>query len=157
MPEVRRVRPSDVDAVVGLVHDLAAHERAPRECQLTSAQLHDALFRPAPALFGHVAEVDGRVAGFALWFLNFSTWRGTHGIYLEDLYVRPEHRGAGLGTALLSALAGECVRQGYARLEWVVLEWLTPTIEFYRSIGAIPMEEWKIFRLTGEPLRALGS
>jgi GNAT superfamily N-acetyltransferase len=157
MTEVRRIRPSDVDTVVGLVHDLAAHEKAPDECHLTSAQLHEALFRDGPALYGHVAEVDGAVVGFALWFLNFSTWRGTHGIYLEDLYVRPEHRGSGLGIALLKALARECVRRGCSRLEWVVLEWLTTTIEFYTSIGAVPMEEWKTFRLTGEPLHALGS
>jgi GNAT superfamily N-acetyltransferase len=157
MHEIRRVRPSDVDAVVELVHALAAHERAPQECHLTSAQLHDVLFRSSPALFGHVATVDGEVAGFALWFLNFSTWRGTHGIYLEDLFVRPEHRGSGLGKALLATLAAECVRQGYSRLEWAVLEWLGPTIEFYKSIGAVPMEEWNIFRLTDEPLRRLGS
>jgi len=157
MTEVRRIRPSDVDAVVGLVHDLAAHEKAPDECRLTSEQLHAALFGPSPALYGHVASVDGTVAGFALWFLNFSTWRGTHGIYLEDLYVRPEHRGTGLGVALLKALARKCVRQGYSRLEWSVLEWLTPTIEFYKSIGAVPMDEWTTFRLTDEPLRALGS
>ena len=157
MTEVRRIRPSDVDTVVGLVHDLAAHEKAPDKCSLTPVQLHSALFGPTPALYGHVAVVDGTVVGFALWFLNFSTWRGTHGIYLEDLYVRPEHRGSGLGVALLKALAQECVRQGYARLEWAVLEWLTPTIEFYKSIGAVPQDEWRIFRLTDEPLRALGS
>jgi GNAT superfamily N-acetyltransferase len=157
MPEVRRIRPSDVDKVVELVHELAAHEQAPDECHLTADQLHGTLFRSSPALFGHVATVDDEVVGCALWFLNFSTWRGTHGIYLEDLYVRPAHRGSGLGRALLSALATECVRQGYARLEWAVLEWLAPTIEFYKSIGAVPMDEWRIFRLTGEPLRALGS
>lgn len=157
MSEVRRIRPSDVDAVVELVHALAAHERAPQECHLTPEQLHDSLFRSSPALFGHVATVDDEVVGYALWFLNFSTWRGTHGIYLEDLFVRPEHRRSGLGKALLSTLAAECVRQGYARLEWAVLEWLAPSIEFYKSLGAIPMEEWKLFRLTDEPLRQLGS
>lgn len=157
MSEVRRIRPSDVDAVVELVHALAAHERAPQECHLTPEQLHDTLFRSSPALFGHVATVDDEVVGYALWFLNFSTWRGTHGIYLEDLFVRPEHRGSGLGKALLSTLAAECVRQGYARLEWAVLEWLAPSIEFYKSLGATPMEEWKLFRLTDEPLRQLGS
>jgi len=157
MNEVRRVLESDVDAVVALVHDLAAHERAPDECHLTGEQLRQALFGPTPALYGHVAEQDGVVVGFALWFLNFSTWRGVHGIYLEDLYVRPEARGSGLGRALLVALAEECVRNGYARLEWVVLEWLAPTIEFYKSLGATPMDEWRIFRLTDEPLRALGS
>ena len=157
MHEIRRIRPSDVDTVVELVHALAAHEKAPQECHLTAEQLHEALFRSSPALFGHVATVDDEVVGYALWFLNFSTWRGTHGIYLEDLFVRPEHRGSGLGKALLSTLAAECVKQGYARLEWAVLEWLAPTIEFYKSIGAIPMAEWKIFRLTDEPLRQLGS
>jgi GNAT superfamily N-acetyltransferase len=157
MPEIRRVRPSDVDAVVELVHALAKHEEAPQECHLTPEQLHDALFRSSPALFGHVATVDDEVVGYALWLLNFSTWRGTHGIYLEDLFVRPEHRGSGLGKALLTELAAECVRRGYARLEWVVLEWLAPTIEFYKSIGALPMDEWKVFRLTDEPLRKLGA
>lgn len=157
MPEIRRVRPSDVDVVVELVHALAKHEEAPQECHLTPEQLHDALFRSSPALYGHVAIVDGQVVGYALWFLNFSTWRGTHGIYLEDLFVRPEHRGSGLGKALLTELAAECVRRGYARLEWAVLEWLAPTIEFYKSIGAVPMEEWQLFRLTDEPLRQLGS
>lgn len=157
MHEIRRVRPSDVDAVVELVHALAAHERAPQECHLTPEQLHDVLFRSSPALFGHVATVDGEVVGCALWFLNFSTWRGTHGIYLEDLFVRPEHRGSGLGKALLATLAAECVRQGYSRLEWAVLEWLAPTIEFYKSIGAAPMDEWNIFRLSGPALNQLAA
>lgn len=146
-----------MDCVVEMVHALAAHEGAPDECHLTPQQLRAALFAPAPALFGHVAEVDGAVAGFALWFLNFSTWRGTHGIYLEDLFVRPEHRGAGIGTALLSTLAAECVRRGYPRLEWVVLASLDETVAFYESIGAIPMDGWRTFRLTGEPLRALAT
>src|ERR1700754_2919600 len=111
MPDsrVRRAREGDVGAIVGLVRELAAYERAPDECHLTEDQLRGALFRPAPALFAHVAEVGGEVVGCALWFLNFSTWRGTHGIYLEDLYVRPEHRGTGLGRALLAALAAVCV------------------------------------------------
>ncbi|MGW5359745.1 N-acetyltransferase family protein [Actinopolymorpha pittospori] len=153
---IRRVRESDVDAVVGLVHELAAYERAPQECELTADQLRDALFRPAPAVFGHVAEADGQVVGCALWFLNFSTWRGTHGIYLEDLYVQPEHRGAGLGKALLTALAEECVRRGYSRLEWSVLDWNAPSIGFYRSLGAVPMDEWTVFRLADDSLAALG-
>src|SRR5262245_34569744 len=157
MSEVRRIRPSDVDSVVELVHALAAHERAPQECHLTATQLHDALFRSSPALFGHVATVDDEVVGFTLWFVNFSTWRGTHGIYLEDLFVRPDHRGSGLGRALLTELAAECVRRGYARLEWAVLEWLAPTIEFYKSIGATPLPEWRLFRLTDQALRQLGS
>lgn len=155
-PRVRRVRESDVDAVVGLVHELAEYERAPDECHLTAAQLHEALFRPAPALFGHVAEVDGEVVGCALWFLNFSTWNGRHGVYLEDLYVRPTARGGGLGKALLTALAEECVAQGYSRLEWWVLDWNEPAIGFYKSLGAIAMDEWTVYRVTGAALDKLG-
>ncbi|WP_433265210.1 N-acetyltransferase family protein [Actinosynnema sp. CS-041913] len=154
-PRIRRVRADDVPAIVGLVEELAEYERARDECRLTVEQLHDALFRPAPALFGHVAEVDGRVVGMALWFLNFSTWRGTHGIYLEDLYVQPGRRGSGLGRALLQALAQECVERGYARLEWSVLDWNVPAIGFYRSLGAIPMDEWTVFRLTDDALGLL--
>jgi GNAT superfamily N-acetyltransferase len=155
-PRVGRVREQDVPAVVGLVEELAEYERARHECHLTAEQLHDALFRPSPALFGHVAEVDGEVVGMALWFLNFSTWRGTHGIYLEDLYVRPTRRGSGLGRALLQALAQECVARGYARLEWWVLDWNAPAIGFYKSLGALPMDEWTVFRLTDDSLTALG-
>jgi GNAT superfamily N-acetyltransferase len=153
---VRRVEPGDVEAVVGLVHELAEYERAPEECTLTPAQLHAALFGEAPALFGHVAEAGGTVVGCALWFLNYSTWEGAHGIHLEDLYVQPAHRGAGLGRALLAALAAECVARGYPRLEWSVLDWNAPSIGFYRALGAVGMDEWTTFRLTGGPLTALG-
>ncbi|WP_250550447.1 GNAT family N-acetyltransferase [Pseudonocardia sp. H11422] len=139
-----------------MVHELADYEREPESCLLTAEQLHAALFGPAPALFGHVAEVDGAVVGCALWFLNFSTWQGVHGIYLEDLYVRPEHRGHGLGRALLAELAAICAERGYARLEWSVLDWNAPSIGFYRSIGAVGMDEWTTFRLTGAPLAELG-
>jgi GNAT superfamily N-acetyltransferase len=152
---IRRVAPSDVDRVVALTHELADYEKAPDECHLTVEQLHTALFGHRPALFGHVAEVDGEVVGFAVWFLSFSTWRGVHGLYLEDLFVRPEHRGSGLGRALLAALARECVEHGYARFEWSVLNWNTPTIEFYRSVGAVPMDEWTRYLLTNDALRAL--
>ena len=153
---------ADVDAVVALVYELAAYEREPDSCHLTSEQLRAALFGPfpadrGPALFGHVAELDGEVVGTALWFLNFSTWRGVHGIYLEDLYVRPEHRGRGLGRALLAALAEECVAGGYQRLEWSVLDWNEPSIGFYKSLGAVPMDEWTVFRLTDDALRRLAN
>ena len=149
---VRPIRPDDVPAVVGLVRELADYEKAAHEVRLTDQQLHDRLFGEAPALFGHVAEVDGEVVGMALWFLNFSTWRGTHGIYLEDLYVRPAHRGTGLGKELLRTLAGLCVERGYSRLEWWVLDWNTPSIEFYKRAGAVPMDEWTVFRLTDDAL-----
>lgn len=152
---VRRVAESDLDAVVAMVHELAAYERAPEQCQLTVRQLRAALFGERPALFAHVAEAGGEVVGFAVWFLNFSTWDGVHGLYLEDLYVRPQHRGCGLGRALLAELAAECVRHGYSRLQWSVLNWNTPSIDFYRSLGAVPMDEWTVFRLTGDALSAL--
>ena len=157
---IRRVEERDVDAVVGLVHELAAYERAPEHCLLRADQLRAALFGPAPALFGHVAEVAERethraVVGCALWFLNFSTWRGVHGLYLEDLYVQPAHRGGGIGRALLARLAAVCVERGLARLEWAVLDWNSPSIGFYRTLGAVPMDEWTVFRLTGNSIRAL--
>lgn len=151
---VRPVRPDDVPAVVALVEELADYEKALHEVRLTEEQLTDVLFGPSPALFGHVAEVDGQVAGIALWFLNFSTWRGTHGVYLEDLYVQPAHRGSGLGRELLRTLAELCVDRGYSRLEWWVLDWNTPSIEFYKAAGAVPMDEWTVYRLTDD---ALGS
>jgi GNAT superfamily N-acetyltransferase len=155
-PRIRRVREADITAVVDLVRDLAEYERLAHEYEMTPAQLHAALFGPEPALFGHVAEVDGEVVGFTLWFLSFSTFRGTHGIYLEDLFVRPAHRGSGLGRALLAELAEECVRRGYARLEWSVLDWNAPSIGFYKSLGAAPRDGWTVFRLTDDALTTLG-
>ncbi len=149
---VRPIRPDDVAAVVGLVRELAEYEKAADEVRLTEQQLHASLFGDSPALFGHVAEVGGEVVGMALWFLNFSTWRGTHGIYLEDLYVQPRHRGSGLGRELLRTLAELCVQRGYSRLEWWVLDWNTPSIEFYEAAGAVPMDDWTVFRLTDEAL-----
>ena len=149
---VRRIRPDDVPAVVGLVRELAEYEKAGHEVRLTEDQLHDRLFGADPALFGHVAEVEGRVVGMALWFLNFSTWRGTHGVYLEDLFVQPAHRGSGLGRELLRTLAELCVQRGYSRLEWSVLDWNTPSIDFYRAAGAVPMDGWTVFRLTDQAL-----
>jgi GNAT superfamily N-acetyltransferase len=151
---VRPIRPDDVHAVVALVRELADYEKALHEAQLTEEQLSGALFGDSPALFGHVAEHDGIVVGMALWFLNFSTWRGTHGIYLEDLYVSPQHRGSGLGKELLRTLAAVCVERGYSRLEWSVLDWNTPSIEFYKAAGAEPMDEWTVFRLTDDALTA---
>ena len=149
---IRPIRPDDVPAVVGLVRELAEYEKAGHEVRLTEEQLSASLFGESPKLFGHVAELDGAVVGMALWFLNFSTWRGTHGIYLEDLYVQPAHRGTGLGRELLRSLAELCVERGYSRLEWWVLDWNTPSIEFYRAAGAVPMDEWTVFRLTDEAL-----
>lgn len=152
---IRRVQRADVPAVVGLVHELAAYEREPESCHLTEAQLEAALFADAPALFGHVAEVDGEVVAMALWFLNFSTWRGTHGIHLEDIFVRPDQRGSGLGRRLIATLARECVDRGFERLEWVVLDWNEPARGFYRSIGATEVDEWITNRVTDDALREI--
>jgi GNAT superfamily N-acetyltransferase len=151
---VRRARPDDVPAMVRLVRELAAYEKAEHEALMTEEQLSAALFAERPALFGHVALAEGsdEAVGLALWFLNFSTWRGTHGVYLEDLYISPGHRGTGLGRELLRTLAELCVERGYSRLEWAVLDWNTPSIDFYRAAGAVPMEDWTVFRLTGDAL-----
>jgi GNAT superfamily N-acetyltransferase len=155
IPTIRPARPEDVPAVVAMVHELAEYERAPEQCHLTAEQLTSALFAGAPALFGHVAvnEHDEPV-GFALWFLNFSTWAGVHGIHLEDLYVRPTARGTGAGRLLLAALADICVRRGYQRLEWQMIDW-NPAAGFYASIGAEHMSEWVSYRLSGDALREL--
>jgi GNAT superfamily N-acetyltransferase len=154
---IRAIEARDVEAVVAMVHELAAHEEMPEECHLEPAQLHRALFGERPALFGIVADDAGEVGGFALYFLNFSTWDGVHGIYLEDLYVTPEQRGTGLGFALLVELARECVRNGYSRLQWAVLDWNTPSIEFYEKLGAKPLSDWITYRLSGDALRELGN
>jgi GNAT superfamily N-acetyltransferase len=153
---LRAANPSDVTAVVGLVRELAEYEREADQCGLTDEELHAALFCPRPALFGHVATTSTEIVGCALWYLNFSTWRGTHGIYIEDLYVRPEHRGKGVGRALLRELAAECRQRGYARLEWAVLDWNEPAIRFYTSLGAEPLDDWRLFRLTDASLARLG-
>jgi GNAT superfamily N-acetyltransferase len=154
---IRPARPGDVPAVVAMVHELAAYERAPDQCHLTAEQLHRALFDPGAALFSHLAlDPQGEPVGMSLWFLNFSTWEGVHGIYLEDLYVRPAARRSGAGRALLTALARTCVERGYQRLDWSVLDW-NPARDFYHRIGAHAQQEWVPYRLTGEPLRRLAA
>jgi GNAT superfamily N-acetyltransferase len=152
-PAVREARESDIERIYQLVVELAAYERSPDQVRSTPEQLRSALFGPQPAVYALVAEAEGEVVGFALYFLNFSTWEGVHGIYLEDLYVEPDSRGSGLGKALLTALAEIAVERGYARFEWWVLNWNTPSIEFYRRIGAVAMEGWTVYRLTGDALR----
>lgn len=160
---IRPAEPADVPQLLGLIRDLAAYEREPDAAVATEDQIHDALFGGSatptgvPAAYCFVVDVDGQLAGLALYFLNFSTWLGRHGIYLEDLFVRPEFRGHGFGQALLARLAQECVDRGYGRLEWWVLDWNTPAIEFYRSQGAESMGDWTTNRVSGEALHRLAA
>ena len=153
---VRRARPEDVPAVVSLVRELASYEREPDSVIATEEHFREALFGADPKVFCHIAEDDeGNVVGFAVWFLNFSTWLGTHGIYLEDLFVRPDARGGGHGRALLSELARIAVDNGYGRMDWAVLDWNEPAQGFYASLGAQPQAEWTGWRLTDDALKAL--
>ncbi|MEW1842059.1 GNAT family N-acetyltransferase [Nonomuraea angiospora] len=152
---IRPATPADVPEIVNMIRELAEYEKAAHEARVTEEQLHTALFSGRPAAFVHVAEHDGEVVGFTLWFLTFSTWRGVHGIYMEDLYVRPQHRGGGHGVSLMKELAGICAERGYQRFEWSVLDWNEPSIGFYDKLGAVRQDEWLKYRLTDEPLRRL--
>jgi GNAT superfamily N-acetyltransferase len=154
---IRPARAGDIPAIHRLIRNLAEYERALDEVTATEQDLAGALLAERPSLFAHVAEEDGQVVGFALWFLNYSTWLGRHGIYLEDLYVIPESRGRGHGRALLAELARICVERGYGRLEWWVLDWNSPARRFYESLGAVAMDEWTVHRLTGLALRTLAA
>ena len=173
---LRPARPSDVPEILALVHELAEYERAADQVEATEEQLLALLFggtsgapgtsattpSGAPAAYAHVVEHPDAEAGtvlgaFALWFLNTSTWTGTHGVYLEDLYVRPHLRGHGYGTALLQSLARVCLERGYRRLEWWVLDWNEPALGFYQQIGALPMDEWTVHRVTGDALLQLAA
>jgi GNAT superfamily N-acetyltransferase len=156
-PVIRLAMRDDVPQILTMIRELAEFERSLHEVAATEELLAENLFAPAPAVFCHIAELGGEPVGFALWFINFSTWVGKHGIYLDDLYVRPAARGTGVGRALLQTLAGICVDRGYDRLDWWVLDWNEKAIGFYRSIGAIAMDEWTVQRLTGEPLRRMAS
>jgi len=152
---VRAAGPEDLTTIHGFILDLAEYERLAHEAEANLADLERDLFGPAPRVFCDIAEIDGAPVGFALWFYNYSTFRGRHGIWLEDLFVRPERRGAGAGLALLKALARRCADQDLARLEWSVLDWNAPAIGFYDSLGALTMDEWTTRRLTGAALEAL--
>lgn len=153
--EIRRATPPDVAAITDMIHELAEFEHAADQCTVTEKQIAAALFGDRPTVHGHVAEVDGEVAAMALWFVNFSTWDGVAGIYLEDLFVRPGFRRRGLARALLAALAGECLRRGYTRLSWAVLNWNADAITLYDGIGAQPQNEWTTYRLSGPGLAEL--
>jgi len=152
---IRPAIASDAALIFRFIRELAEYERLAHEVDATEADIAEALFGPNPRVFADIAEWEGEPAGFALWFYNFSTFRGRHGIYLEDLFVRPELRSKGGGRALLRHLARRCMTEGLARLEWWVLDWNEPALKVYRSIGAMPMDEWTVQRVTGEALQRL--
>jgi GNAT superfamily N-acetyltransferase len=154
-PHIRRAAPADAPAITAMIHELAGFEHAADQCTVTETQVSTALFDDLSTLRAHVAEVDGHVAATALWFLNFSTWDGVAGIYLEDLYVRPRFRRRGLARGLLSALARECLDHGYTRLSWAVLNWNTDAIALYDGIGGRPQSQWTTYRLSGPELAEL--
>lgn len=152
---IRAVRPGDEAELTAMVHELAEFEHAAAECTVTQTQLRNALFGPQPTVHGHIAEVDGRAAAVALWFLSFSTWDGVAGIYLEDLFVRPQFRRRGLARKLLATLARECVDHGYSRLSWAVLDWNVNAIALYDGVGGRPQTEWITYRVAGPQLSEL--
>jgi diamine N-acetyltransferase len=154
---IRAPRPDEAALVLGFVRELAEYEKLSHEVDATEDMIAEALFGPQPRVYCDIAEWDGTPVGFTLWFLNFSSFRGRHGIYLEDLFVRPAFRGRGIGKALLAKLARRCVDNGWTRFEWSVLDWNAPSIAFYRSIGASMMDEWTMCRISGDALQALAS
>jgi len=153
---VRDAVPDDVGQVVDLVRQLARYERSEDAVQATEEDLRRALFCTSPQVFALVAEAEGKVIGIAVYFVSFSTWTGRHGLYLEDLFVVPEHRSRGVGRALLGSLAARALDRGCARVEWAVLDWNRPAIDFYRSLGAIANDDWTTFRLSGAALAEVG-
>jgi len=152
---IRRARRSEVSLVYSLIRELADYEKLLHEVEATEIDIDAALFGDNPRLFCEIAEWKGEPVGFAVWFFNFSTFSGRSGVYLEDLFVRPAHRGKGIGKALLAYLAKLCVANGWARLQWSVLDWNTPSIDFYKSLGAELMDEWTVCRINGPALIAL--
>jgi diamine N-acetyltransferase len=154
---IRPAAPADGAAIHALIGELADYEKLRHEVDASEADTAAALFGAHPRVFAEIAEWQGETAGFALWFYNYSTFRGRHGIYLEDLYVRPAWRGRGIGKALLARLAQRCVDEGLARLQWSVLDWNTPSIEFYASLGATPTPEWIGCRLEGAAIARLAA
>jgi GNAT superfamily N-acetyltransferase len=154
---IRPAQPTDLPLIAGLIRDLAEYEKLSHEVRFDEAALGRHLFGPRPHAEVVIGEVDGVAQGFALFFHNFSTFEGRPGIYLEDLYVRPEARGAGLGKALLAHLAALAIARDCARLEWWVLDWNAPSIAFYKALGARPMDEWTVMRVDGPALATLGA
>lgn len=154
---IRYATKEDVPRIHQLIKDLAEYEKAPLEAKATLEQIEESLFSQRPVACCHVAEDNGLVVGISIWFLNYSTWVGKPGIYLEDLYIDPAHRGKGFGLAFLKELAKICIERDYERLQWWVLDWNEPSIEFYKSLGAVPMDEWTVYRVSGDALKKLAT
>jgi len=154
---IRPAKTSDIDEILALIYELALYEKAPEEAKASKSQIMESFFSDHPKVFCEIVEVEGEIAGLAIWFLNYSTWQGKHGIYLEDLFVRPQFRGRGIGKALLKHLAQICVDRGYGRFQWWVLDWNEPSIEFYKALGAVAMDEWTVYRVTGDALTKLAA
>jgi GNAT superfamily N-acetyltransferase len=154
---LRRARPGDEDGILACIQALADYEKEPDAVETTVGDLRESLFGPSPSVFAHVVEKNGQIIAIAVWFLNYSTWTGRHGVYLEDLFVRDTERRHGYGTALLRALARVCAERGYRRFEWSVLDWNEPSIAFYRSLGAVGMDGWTVQRVTGDALARLAA
>jgi GNAT superfamily N-acetyltransferase len=152
---VRRATPSDIPAILRLIIALATYEREPDAVKATEETLMQTLFADDAHVFAHIAELEGEVVGIAVWFLNYSTWTGRPGIYLEDLFVSEAARGTGAGKALFKALAAEAAERGCARIDWAVLDWNMPAMDFYRAIGGRPQSGWQPWRLEGPALEAL--
>jgi GNAT superfamily N-acetyltransferase len=155
--KIRPAQQDEVGIVLQLIHDLALYEKAPNEVEATEKELLETIFVDNARVFCDVVDVNGEIAGMAIWFLNYSTWQGKHGIYLEDLFIKPEFRGKGYGKALLQHLAKVCDERGYGRFQWWVLDWNSPAIEFYKGLGAVAMDEWTVYRVSGDPLKKLGN
>jgi GNAT superfamily N-acetyltransferase len=155
--KIRPAKREEVGEVLQLIQDLATYEKAPDQVEASRDDLLNTIFAKEPRVFCDLVEVDGQIAGMAIWFLNYSTWQAKHGIYLEDLYIKPEFRARGYGKALLKHLAQICDREGYGRLQWWVLDWNSPAIEFYKSFGAEAMDEWTVYRTSGLALKNLGN
>ena len=159
---IRSAIPDDAQEILNMIIELADYEKSAHEVTATAEDIHKSFFTAKPSVYCEIVEDLGDndntvIVGLAVWFLNYSTWQGKHGIYLEDLYIRPKYRGKGYGKSLLQHLAAKCIANGYGRFQWWVLDWNSPSIEFYRSVGAKSMDEWTVFRVDGEALNALAT
>ena len=154
---IREAKVEDIQVIYELIVELAIYEKEPDAVVASVEDIKENLFGTNPVAYCHVAEIDGQVVGIAIWFLNYSTWLGKAGLYLEDLFVKPEFRGSGLGLSLMKTLAQVCVDRGYERFQWWVLDWNEPSINFYKSIGAEAMDEWTVYRLSGSALKSFAA